>query len=101
MPPKKTAKLPSFEKSLEELEEMVDTMESGELALEELITSYERGAKLISHCESVLDAARKRLDLITLKPKPSTDGTTDTNHDASPDTDASPNTSDDDEIRLF
>ena len=76
MPPdKKTkkkdspAKSPSFEEALEELDAMVETMESGQLPLEKLISSYERGAELISHCESVLGNARKRLDLITLKPK--------------------------------
>ena len=93
--------MPSFERSLEELEEMVDTMESGQLALEELIASYERGAKLITHCESVLDSARKRLDLITLKPKPSNDGNEESKPDASPDKEASPTTPNDDEIRLF
>ena len=101
MPPKKKEKLPSFEQALEELEEMVDTMESGDLTLEELITSYEHGAKLISHCESVLDGARKRLDLITLKTKPSEGGNEKSKPGASSDTDKPQNNSNDDEIRLF
>lgn len=101
MPPKKKEKLPSFEQALEELEEMVDVMESGDLALEELITSYERGAKLVSHCESVLDGARKRLELITIDPKPSEDGTDESEPGVSPETDAPPTLSNDDEIRLF
>jgi exodeoxyribonuclease VII small subunit len=101
MPPKKKEKLPSFEQALEELEEMVDTMESGELTLEELITSYERGAKLVSHCESVLDGARKRLDLITLKPKPSEASNEKSQPEASADSDEPQSNSNDDEIRLF
>ena len=101
MPPKKKEKLPSFEDSLAELEDMVETMESGQLALEELIASYERGAKLIAHCESVLDGARKRLELITLKPKPFDDGQDKLNPEASSETDAPSSTSNDDEIRLF
>ncbi|MFK7911643.1 MAG: exodeoxyribonuclease VII small subunit [Akkermansiaceae bacterium] len=101
MPPKKIEKLPSFEQALEELEEMVDTMESGELALEELITSYERGAKLVSHCESVLDDARKRLELITINPKSPNDGAKESTPSASSDDDAPSPTSNDDEIRLF
>ncbi len=97
MPAKKKEQTPSFEQALEELEDMVQTMESGQLSLENLIASYERGAKLVAHCESVLDGARKRLDLITLNPKPCKDGKDPSNTDA----DASPNTSNDDEIRLF
>ena len=70
MPAKKAKKLPSFEEALEELEEMVETMESGDQTLEQLVSTYERGAKLLSHCDAILGDARKRLDLITLTPKP-------------------------------
>ena len=101
MPAKKADKLPSFEQALEELEEMVDTMESGQLTLEELIASYERGAKLISHCDTVLGEARKRLDLITLTPKPSAEESPEIQPDVNPDMDTSSNTPNDDEIRLF
>ena len=101
MPPSKKDKLPNFEEALEELEEMVDTMESGQLTLEELISSYERGAKLISHCESVLDGARKKLELITLKSKQTNDSSETTQSQTSPETNAPSNNSDDDEIRLF
>lgn len=101
MPPKKNkdTKLPNFEDSLEELEDMVESMESGQLALEELIATYERGAKLINNCESLLDDARKRLELITLEPKTSEKK----HHDsATADNDEAPSKqSDDDEIRLF
>ena len=73
---KKNETLPSFENALQELEKMVNAMESGELPLEELISTYEHGAKLISHCESMLNGARKRLDIIQVKStslEPSTD----------------------------
>lgn len=113
MPPNKQSKekkvqdkSPSFEDALEELEAMVETMESGQLPLEKLISSYERGAELISHCESVLGNARKRLDLITLKPKSSASKTTADSTDNSNPEDAQEGTSpspdhNDDEIRLF
>lgn len=98
---KKAKDLPNFEDSLDELEEMVDTMDSGQLALEELISTYERGAKLIAHCESMLDGARKRLELIKLEPA-TTKNSGNTKHqpdgeDNTPDQ----NPSNDDEIRLF
>lgn len=82
---------------------MVETMESGQLPLEELISNYERGAKLITHCETVLDDARKRLELLTLKPAPSGESGENSNQDLT--LEATPAThndnNDDDEIRLF
>ena len=98
MPPSKKEKQPSFEKALEELEEMVESMESGQLPLEKLISNYEHGAKLISHCETVLVDARKRLELITLKPTDSAE-----RNDSAQQQQAKPATNDhnDDEIRLF
>lgn len=102
----KKEKPPSFEDALEELENMVETMESGQLPLEKLISSYERGAALINHCESALGDARKRLELITLKPTPKKDASdnddtnTLTQEDAQEGTSPS-NHSNDDEIRLF
>jgi exodeoxyribonuclease VII small subunit len=102
----KKEQAPSFEQALEELEAMVETMESGELPLEKLIASYERGAKLVGHCESVLSDARKRLELITLKPKfTQGDGGQDADENfaqeqAQQGTSPSDDTNDDD-IRLF
>lgn len=113
MPPDKktkkkdsSAKSPSFEEALEELDAMVETMESGQLPLEQLISSYERGAELISHCESVLGNARKRLDLITLKPKAaagqsSTDSPDNFNQEDAQEGTSPSNDHNDDEIRLF
>ena len=98
MPCKKKEQPPTFEEALEELESMVDTMESDHLPLEKLITSYERGAELISHCEKVLGNARKRLELITLHPQsPPEESPKNPTQKPSPDT----QDLNDDEIRLF
>jgi len=99
MPRSKKDQSPTFEQALGELEEMVETMESGQLPLEKLIANYEHGAELIAHCETVLDDARKRLELISLKPSATN---TPTSVATSPAND-SPSTpdNDDDEIRLF
>ncbi|MBT8044428.1 MAG: exodeoxyribonuclease VII small subunit [Verrucomicrobiae bacterium] len=101
--PKKKGKKPSFEDALAELEDMVETMESGQLPLEKLIASYERGAALISHCESVLGEARQRLELITLQPKASDQSEpSNLTHQEDAQEGTSPSTdSNDDEIRLF
>ena len=95
MPKKSTPPTPSFEDAMEELDALVDQMESDQLPLEELISHYESGAKLLSECEATLKTAKKRLETIkkgdtkgatarTVKPKQTT-----------------PSPSDDDEIRLF
>ena len=96
MPSRQKNKQPSFEKALEELENMVETMESGQLPLEQLITNYEHGAQLISHCESVLNDARKRLELLTLKPATTDEPTPSSQQATTATTDQH-----DDEIRLF
>lgn len=104
MPRNKKDPSPSFEQSLDELETMVETMESGQLPLEDLIANYERGAKLIIHCETVLDDARKRLELLTLKPSASDDNqnlTKGTPEPSAPTATPATNDHNDDEIRLF
>ncbi|MFT8719834.1 exodeoxyribonuclease VII small subunit [Acetobacter sp.] len=54
----------SFEDALAELERIVRNLESGQMKLEEAITSYERGAALRAHCESKLREAEERVQVI-------------------------------------
>lgn len=54
----------SFEDALKELEGIIKTLESGDVALEQSITLYERGAALKAHCETTLGAARERIEKI-------------------------------------
>lgn len=56
----------SFEKALEELEAIVDKLEKGAVDLEESIRMYERGTYLKAHCETKLNAAREKVEKITL-----------------------------------
>ena len=56
----------SFEQALAELEKIVGALESGQTPLEESIRIYERGAALKAHCEAKLEAARLRVEKITL-----------------------------------
>lgn len=56
----------TFEQALAELEKIVGALESGQTPLEESIRIYERGAALKAHCESRLEAARLRVEKITL-----------------------------------
>lgn len=56
----------SFEEALKGLEEIVTRLERGDVALDESITLYERGAALKSHCEARLNAAQMRIEAIRL-----------------------------------
>ncbi len=54
----------SFEDALKELESIVEQLERGDVALEESIVIYERGAALKKHCEEKLKAARMKVEKI-------------------------------------
>lgn len=56
----------SFEKALAELEQIVDRLEKGTVALEDSIALYERGEALKAHCEALLKTAEQRIEKITL-----------------------------------
>ena len=46
----------SFEKAMERLEEIVDSLESGECPLEESLKLFEEGVKLVKLCNSKLES---------------------------------------------
>lgn len=55
----------SFESVMGRLEEIVEKMEAQKMPLEELLVSYEEGVKLAKICSEKLDAAEKRIEIIT------------------------------------
>ena len=57
----------SFEVALNELEEIVRTLESGEGNLDDAIDAYSRGALLKVHCENKLIDAKMRIDKVVLR----------------------------------
>jgi exodeoxyribonuclease VII small subunit len=54
----------SFEEAMAALEQVVNQLERGEVALEESIALYERGAALKAHCGAKLKAAEEKVELI-------------------------------------
>ena len=61
----------SYEAALEELERLVQVIESGQLPLEQLLTGYQRGAQLLAFCKSRLEAVEQQIQVLdegTLKP---------------------------------
>lgn len=58
---KSTARL-SFEDALDQLEKIVETMESGDVPLAELLAKFEEGNKLLKVCESRLKDAELKIE---------------------------------------
>ncbi|GAW35112.1 exodeoxyribonuclease 7 small subunit [Roseovarius sp. A-2] len=56
----------SFEQAMKELEQVVGRLERGDVALDESITLYERGAELKKRCETKLKEAEEKVAAITL-----------------------------------
>ncbi|MCR9212104.1 MAG: exodeoxyribonuclease VII small subunit [Proteobacteria bacterium] len=54
----------SFEEALQELEQIVEKLDSGRVDLDQSIDIYTRGSQLKLHCESKLRNARERVDKI-------------------------------------
>lgn len=56
-----------FEKSMEELEEIVAKLEKGELNLDESVEEFEKGMKISKKCSKILENAEKRITMLLQK----------------------------------
>jgi len=54
----------SFEQALAELTALVEKLESGALSLEDSVGAFETGVQLSRRCESLLDEAEQRLQVL-------------------------------------
>ena len=54
----------SFERALDELEQVVQKMEKGEQSLDESLAAYERGIALYRDCRQVLERAEQRVRML-------------------------------------
>ncbi len=55
---------PSFDKALQELEQVVRALEDGKIPLEDAIRLYARGQELCRCCTSILNTAQTRIEQI-------------------------------------
>jgi exodeoxyribonuclease VII small subunit len=58
----------TFEQALQQLEQIVQRLEKGQVDLEDSIEIYERGSKLKAHCEAKLKDAEARIEKIVITP---------------------------------
>jgi exodeoxyribonuclease VII small subunit len=66
----------TFEQAMADLEQVVTQLERGDVALEDSIALYERGAQLKKHCEAKLKQAEEKVAAITLDGNGQPSGTT-------------------------
>ncbi|MDD4956995.1 MAG: exodeoxyribonuclease VII small subunit [Candidatus Omnitrophica bacterium] len=54
----------SFERAIKKLEKVVESLETGELGLEEALKQYEEGVKLARVCQEKLDNAKGKIEVL-------------------------------------
>lgn len=55
----------NFEKSLEELEKIVNTLENNDISLDKAIEIFEKGIKLSNTCRKTLEKAETKMTALT------------------------------------
>jgi exodeoxyribonuclease VII small subunit len=56
----------SYERALAELDQIIERLERGTVALDEAIAAYERGARLAQHCGDLLDRTEQKISQLVV-----------------------------------
>lgn len=62
---KKTEAGPDFEKTLAELELLIENLEQGDLSLDQSLSGFKKGIELTKQCQAALDNAQQTVELLT------------------------------------
>ena len=54
----------TYELALQELERLITELESGQLPLDQLLSSYQRGAQLMAFCKGKLEAVENQIKVL-------------------------------------
>jgi exodeoxyribonuclease VII small subunit len=54
----------TFEQTVDQLEQLVKKLESGQISLEDQVVAYERGAKLADHAKQLLDKQENKITVL-------------------------------------
>ncbi len=65
--PRKKSSPADFEKSLQELEKLVEHMEQGDISLEDSLKYFERGVQLTRACQQALKDAEQKVNILLEK----------------------------------
>jgi exodeoxyribonuclease VII small subunit len=63
--PKKSEKNQNLEENLKELEQIVQSLEKGQISLDESLRIFERGVELYQNCRETLEGAEKKIKILT------------------------------------
>ncbi len=55
----------SFEQTMEELEQVVEALEAGQIELDQALLLFEKGIKLSKACQKILDQAEQKVTRLT------------------------------------
>ena len=64
---KATSKTIDFEKSLKQLEDLVEKLEKGDLSLEDSLKKFEQSVKLTRECQQALETAEQKISVLSKK----------------------------------
>ena len=56
----------TFEEAMMELEKLVDSLDKGDVSLDDAITAYDRGSQLKDYCQKKLHEAKMKVETIQL-----------------------------------
>ena len=56
----------TFEEAIKELEGLVDSLDKGNVSLDEAIAAYDRGSQLKDHCQKKLNEAKMKVETLQL-----------------------------------
>jgi exodeoxyribonuclease VII small subunit len=62
--PVKSTKPENFEAGLNELENIVASMEAGQMSLEVSLLAHKRGAELLQYCQAILQGAQQQVRIL-------------------------------------
>jgi len=54
----------TFEEAMQELEKLVDSLDKGDVSLDEAIAAYDRGSQLKDYCQKMLHEAKMKIETI-------------------------------------
>jgi len=57
-------KATNFEQSLHELEQLVETLEAGNLSLEDSLLAFEKGVRITRECQEALKNAEQKVSIL-------------------------------------
>ncbi|MCK9504783.1 MAG: exodeoxyribonuclease VII small subunit [Porticoccaceae bacterium] len=55
----------NFEQSIDELESLVEALESGTLSLEDSLKAFEKGVRITRECQDALKEAEQKISLLS------------------------------------